>query len=235
MSRTAPAGGLSGISSAAGMSYPGTLSTRSCRIQPSRSPPMTTARIAFCTCRRFSASSHTTLCGPSITSADDLLAAVRGEAVQEDRVGRRAAHELRRPRCNRRRPSRGSFCSSSWPIDAQTSVFTTCAPATASRGSRCRVTFACSCARVEQRGVGVVALGAREREVEAEAVRGVEPGVRHVVAVADPRDVLPLERAEVLAHGEEVGEHLAGVLQVGEAVDHGHSAWCASSSTSPCA
>ena len=40
---------------------------------------------------RFAACCHTTDCGPSITSAVDLFAAVRGQAVQEHRVGSRAA------------------------------------------------------------------------------------------------------------------------------------------------
>ena len=42
---------------------------------------------AFCACRRFSASSQTTLCGPSMTSGCDLLAA----------VGRQAVHARSRP------------------------------------------------------------------------------------------------------------------------------------------
>ena len=33
---------------------------------------------------------------------------------------------------------------------------------------------------------------------------------------------LSVDVAEVLADGEQVGEHLAGVQQIGEAVDHGH-------------
>src|SRR5690606_21448331 len=37
------------------------------RGHPSGSPPMSTAMMAFCTCSLFSASSHTRLCGPSIT------------------------------------------------------------------------------------------------------------------------------------------------------------------------
>src|ERR1019366_2733982 len=72
----------------------------------------------------------------------------------------------------------------------------------------------------EQRGIGIVAFGAREGEIEAEPVRGVEPGVRHVVAVADPRDLLALVGAEVLPHRDNIGEDLARMLKIGEAVDH---------------
>src|SRR3712207_8389060 len=45
---------------------------------------------------------------------------------------------------------------------------------------------------------------------EAKPVGGVDPGVRHVVAVADPRDAFALVGAELLADGEDVGEDLAG-------------------------
>src|SRR5690606_3863933 len=41
----------------------------------------------------------------------------------------------------------------------------------------------------------------------------------HVVEVADPGDGRPLQLAQVLAHGQQVGERLAGVPAVGEQVD----------------
>jgi hypothetical protein len=50
---------------------------------------------AFCTCMRFSASSQTTDCGPSITSAFDLFAAVRRQAMHEERIGLGHAHHVR--------------------------------------------------------------------------------------------------------------------------------------------
>ena len=66
---------------------------------------------------------------------------------------------------------------------------------------------------------GLVAFGTGEREVEAEDVRGVDPRVRHVVAVADPRVAESLDVAELLPNGEQIGEHLARMYEVGEAID----------------
>ena len=71
-------------------------------------PPISVAISAFCTCSRFSASSQTRDCGPSITSSRHLLAAVGGEAVEEDRVGSAEAHQGARPRCSPGTPWRGS-------------------------------------------------------------------------------------------------------------------------------
>ena len=48
----------------------------------------------FCAWSRFSASSKTTDCGPSITVVGDLLAAMGGQAMHEDRVLLRRAHQL---------------------------------------------------------------------------------------------------------------------------------------------
>ena len=67
---------------------------------------------------------------------------------------------------------------------------------------------------------GLVALRAGEVEVEAETIRGVDPRVRHVVAVADPRVLETRDVADVLAHREQVCKDLAGVQQIGETVDH---------------
>ena len=49
---------------------------------------------AFCVCSRFSASSHTTLCGPSITATSTpVFAAVGRQAVHEQRMGRGKPHQ----------------------------------------------------------------------------------------------------------------------------------------------
>src|SRR5882672_5167238 len=59
--------------------------------------------------------------------------------------------------------------------------------------------------------------------VEVEHGSRLQPGVADVVRVADPGDRLALDRATVLDVGVDVGEHLAGVVLVGEPVDHGHA------------
>jgi hypothetical protein len=73
----------------------------------------------------------------------------------------------------------------------------------------------------QEAGVGIIPLGARQPQREVEVGGGLDPGVGHVVAVADPRHGLPAHLPQVLPHGEEVGQHLAGVRQVGEPVDDG--------------
>src|SRR5437660_1583307 len=54
----------------------------------------------------------------------------------------------------------------------------------------------------------------------------VQPRGAHVVAVADVRYARAVEAAERLAHREAVGQHLAGMLAVGEGVDHRRHRGC---------
>src|SRR5690606_16233992 len=112
----------------------------------SAQPPMRRIMIAFCTWRRFSASSKTRDRGPSITSS--ATSSPRCAGRQCRKIARSAASPMSasstwKPRNARRRTS----TSSSWPMDAQTSVVTTSAPSTASRGSCVSSTFAAVRAR----------------------------------------------------------------------------------------
>src|SRR5213596_2163635 len=75
---------------------------------------------------------------------------------------------------------------------------------------------------VEDPAVGLVALGARQPQLEPQHLRRLDPAVGHVVPVAHPGDPLSLPRAQRLPHREQVGQHLAGVRQVGEPVDDGN-------------
>ena len=50
---------------------------------------------------------------------------------------------------------------------------------------------------------------------------GKHEGVADVVAVADVGEVKALGRAEVLFEGEEVGDGLTGMFEIGEGVDDG--------------
>lgn len=78
------------------------------------------------------------------------------------------------------------------------------------------------------REVGLVALGSAEAEFEAAELRGEDPGVAHVAGgVAEEADAQALEVAELLDHGLQVGEELAGVEAVGEGVDDGDRAFLA--------
>ena len=56
---------------------------------------------------------------------------------------------------------------------------------------------------LEQDRIRVVTLGTGEPQVEPESPGSVDPRVRHVVAVTDPRHTLALKPAEVLAHEPE--------------------------------
>ena len=69
--------------------------------------------------------------------------------------------------------------------------------------------------------LGGEALGGGDGAVCAELRGGEHEGVADVVAVADVGEVEALCGAEALFEGEEVGDGLAGVLEVGEGVDDG--------------
>ena len=70
--------------------------------------------------------------------------------------------------------------------------------------------------------VGIVSLRTRQLEGEAQMRGRFNPRVGHVVAVTDPGDRLPADVAQVLLDGEDIGQDLAGMGQIGEAVDDGH-------------
>ena len=101
----------------------------------------------------------------------------------------------------------------------------TSAPATAARRSSVSSIVAPVCLRVRLRPgddlhVRAVALGRAAGHVHAGLGADLGERVGDVVAVADVDEPHALEAPDVLAHGERVGHRLAGVVRVGEAVDH---------------
>ena len=78
--------------------------------------------------------------------------------------------------------------------------------------------------RVENLPVGLETLGTGQREPERQLLRSQQPGVRHVVAVAHERHLEPFDPPLALLQGEQVRQHLAGVVEVGQRVDHRHGA-----------
>ena len=65
----------------------------------------------------------------------------------------------------------------------------------------------------------LVARRGRDMDIEVEDLGGLQPGIAHIVRVADPRHGLALNGAALLDKGVDVGEDLAGVILVGQAVD----------------
>jgi hypothetical protein len=71
--------------------------------------------------------------------------------------------------------------------------------------------------------INFVAARRAHVHLEAQQLRGLQPGVGHVVAVAHPGHGLASDGAAVFDVGEDVGQDLAGVELVGQAVDDGHA------------
>ena len=79
-------------------------------------------------------------------------------------------------------------------------------------------------ALLHQVGGGHQLLGPAGAEVHAQLGAHHHQGVGHVVAgVAKEGELAAAHVAELLLHGEDVGQHLGGVEGVGQAVPHGHA------------
>ena len=141
---------------------------------------------AFCAWRRFSAWSQIALAVPVEDLGGDLLAGVRGQAVQRDRAGRRAVEQrvvdpvgrerargARRP-CPRRPSRPRRRCR---------------------RRARRRPPRAGSCVqRAARLRLELVARGRRDRDVDAGERAEHRERARDVVAVADVGELQPVER-----------------------------------------
>ena len=69
--------------------------------------------------------------------------------------------------------------------------------------------------------VGLVVRRAGDGHLHPALQAPDDEGVGHVVPVADVAQLQPFQLALVLPDGHQVGQHLAGVAEIGEAVDHG--------------
>ena len=169
---------------------------------------------AFWACRRFSASSNTTDCGPSITSAVTSSPRWAGRQCMNIASGLAMRHQPGVDLIGLEQVV-APLARRSSPIDTQVSVTTQSAPVTAA----CRV--------VAESVIAAPALPSREqpasgrarpaspREGEAEPRGGVDPRGQHVVGVADPGDRLCRRSAAVLLEGHDVGHDLAGMRVAG--------------------
>ena len=68
--------------------------------------------------------------------------------------------------------------------------------------------------------IWLVALGARDTQVEIKLDRGLDECVAHIVAIADPGDGLALDAAAMLQVGLHVSQQLAGMQVIAQAVDN---------------
>jgi hypothetical protein len=59
--------------------------------------------------------------------------------------------------------------------------------------------------------------------MERNASGHVDPGMRHVVSVADERHLEVVERSPVLENGQHVSQNLAGVKPIRKTVDDGNT------------
>ena len=75
---------------------------------------------------------------------------------------------------------------------------------------------------LHDRGIRLVPLRAGQSQLEAENRRSLDPGVGHIVAIADPGEDQSFIGALLLDNRHQVGHDLAGVKQVGQAVDYRH-------------
>ena len=185
------------------------------RCRPS-STPRHQARMPFWACRRFSASSKTTDCGPSITSAVTSSPRWAGRQCMKSASGRGRRHQPAFDLVGLEQVV--AVASSSSPIETQQSVTTQSAPSTASKGSAVTSTRAPSArAQAEQlrraarARAGVATLSVKSKRSAAWTQRG-----EHVVGVARPGDRAPGDRPAMLLEGQHVGHDLAGMRELGQ-------------------
>src|SRR5690606_7785872 len=107
---------------------------------PSRFASSHTSR-AFCACSRFSASSQTALCGPSMTSSVISSPRCAGRQCSTTTSGAACSSSAVSRRYGTNGPTR-SKPSFSWPMEVQVSVTRACAPRAAATGSPVTVMFA---------------------------------------------------------------------------------------------
>ena len=160
--------------------------------------------------------------------ARDLLASVRRQAVHEERVGRGMRHELgvhlvalegRDAHVVLGLVAHGGPGVGEHHVGALDGGHRVAHEL--ERGARA-VLLGSGLALGEDLRVDLEALGRGDAHVHAGERAALEVGVGHVVAVAHIGELQALERLAVLDEREEVGQDLAGVVGVGEGVDHRH-------------
>ena len=175
----------------------------------------------FWACSRFSASSNTTDCGPSITSSVTSSPRCAGRQCMNNGIRLGPRHE---PRVDLIALEQIVPARRRWsPIDTQVSVTTQSAPFTASSGSRAdRDRGAGGLDPVDQRLLWRELRRGRDPQAKLEALGGMHPRRQHIVGVAGPRHGAAADRTAMLLERHDVGHHLAGMRTPRQAVDHRH-------------
>ena len=194
---------------------------------------------AFWACSRFSASSHTALCGPSMTSS--VISWPRWAGRQCSTTASGSARlsscgvDLERPEradpvqpvvlLPHRRPGVGDQNVGAVGGRPRVAVSVTVAPVSAARRSAAATN---SGSRLETGGGG-------DGDVDTGGHPAQHQRVRHVVgAVAEVGQPQPVQRALALGERLQIGEHLARVELVGQRVDDRHRrTGCHGASTVP--
>ena len=149
------------------------------------------ARMAFCTCSRFSASSHTTDCGPSITSGVTSSPRWAGRQCMKMASGL-AAFITARSTWNGFSRSLRFFLSSPSPMETQTSVTTQSAPLAAASGS-CRTSTEAPSALAQARssGAGLNCFGQASFSCKPKRAAACTQEVATLLASPSQATVLP--------------------------------------------
>jgi len=75
----------------------------------------------------------------------------------------------------------------------------------------------------EQISVRRVFAWAGNQQFKVEQLGGINVRVAHIVAIADPRHAFASDVSGMIQKGLHIREHLAGMQQVGQGVDHRHA------------
>src|SRR6185312_280499 len=186
---------------------------------PYRAAPSTQASTPFWACNRFSASSNTTDCGPSITSASTSSPRWAGRQCMNTASAAAFAISAFVTRYGASMLCRLSFGSSD--IDTQVSVTTQRAPATAFSGSSVS-SIRPPWARAQSTNSlgGRNASGVARRKVKPK--RTAASIQLRATLLPSPRHDLAGDRAATLLERHDVGHQLTGVRCLRQAVDHRH-------------
>jgi hypothetical protein len=69
-------------------------------------------------------------------------------------------------------------------------------------------------------GFDFISWRRRDMDIEIQHLGCLQPGVADIVRISDPGDGLSLDRSAILDERENIGQNLARMVFIGQAVDH---------------